>query len=123
LYLQLFLPSTPAALAEEATINPSATLKVGETKEMTIIGGHSSDCKTSLPGDITMTRPPAIGTLSQRANVPYVFTRSISHTCYGAHLFGTAIDYTALKAGSDHVLLDAIFPNGRAHFNISIANR
>jgi hypothetical protein len=40
---------TPAALAEDATINLSATLKVGETRQMTIIGGHSSDCKTSMP--------------------------------------------------------------------------
>jgi hypothetical protein len=113
----------PAALAEDATINLSAAVKVGETKQITIIGGHSSDCRTSIPGDTSITRSPGIGTLSQRANVPYVFTRSISRACYGAHLVGTAIDYTALKAGLDHVRLDAVFPNGRARFNISIANR
>ena len=111
-----------AALADEMTVNLQARVKVGETRQLVVVGGHKSDCKTSVSGEVEITRAPEIGTLSQRYNVPYKSETSMSHTCYGASLVGTAIDYTAEKPGADHVQFDAVFPNGRAHYRISIVS-
>ncbi|HXW19728.1 MAG TPA: hypothetical protein VEK35_04410 [Roseiarcus sp.] len=120
--LAALVAATQAALADEATFNLSARVKVGETTQLAVVGSHKSDCKTSVSGAVEVTRAPQIGTLSQRYNVPYIFRRSISHTCYGASLVGTAIDYAANKPGVDRVEFDAVFPNGRAHYIISIVS-
>ena len=111
---------TTAASAKDISANRSANVQVGETKRLEVLGAHKSDCVTSIPPTIEVTRAPRLGVLTQRADVPYTLGTSISGACLGAHLMGTAIDYTGNSAGRDVLQLDAIFPNGRAHYTITI---
>lgn len=75
------------------------------------------DCITSVPPNaIRVVQEPRLGTLSERQGVPYVARDSISGTCEGANLRGTAVDYTARTPGSDTVELDPVFNNGVAHW-------
>jgi hypothetical protein len=122
--IALILPLIGAsAAANEVTINKSADVRVGETGQLIVTGGHKSECVTSTQAEIRIVRPPRIGTLGQRYNVPYAFETSLSGKCIGAYLTGTAIDYTGNSRGKDSFQFDSIFPNGTAHFNISVEVR
>ena len=120
LVLTMFLVLAGRASAQDIVVNKSFSVKVGETKELIVIGAHKPDCVTSVFGRVEIKSPPNIGAISQRDNVPYVVGTSMSGTCYGAHLVGTAVDYTGKASGRDSVRLDAVFPNGRAHYTISL---
>ena len=107
--------------AEEQTPRSSVQLKVGETRQIAVFGGHKFDCTTgTVPSAIQVVQPPKLGTLSQRENAPYVVQHSISGTCTGSRFLGTAVDYTARAQGSDTVAIDATFPNGQLHRVISL---
>jgi hypothetical protein len=108
------------AVAGEKIFHSSISMRVGETKRLGIAGGHKPDCVTSISPEIDILRPPTIGALSQRAGVSYVAQNSISGTCDGARLFGTEVDYTAKAIGSDVVQFDAVFQNGRLHYDATI---
>jgi hypothetical protein len=109
-----------SAYPAEKTFRSAINIKVGETKRLGIAGGHKPDCVTSISPEIEILREPTLGALSQRYNTPYVAENSLSGTCNGAHLFGTEVDYIANSAGADVVQFDAVFPNGRLHYNISV---
>lgn len=111
------------AFAEDKTFNSTFSLKVGETRQVGIFGGHSPDCHRALIAQVEILQSPALGALSQRDNVDYVARNSLSHTCEGDHFLGTAMDYTAKSAGADRMRFDAVFTNGRMHFVISVVNR
>ena len=107
----------------DMTVRSTLRLKVGETRRIGTFGGHKSDYQTSLPPEIRMVRAPALGTVSESEGVSYVARRSLSGTCLGASLIGTAVDYTASAAGSDMLQFDAVFPNGSEHRIVTITNR
>ena len=112
--------ANPAA-AQDQILRSSVQLKVGETRQIAVLGGHKFDCTIgTTPSAIQVVQPPKLGTLSRRENAPYVVQHSISGTCSGSRFLGTAIDYTARAQGSDTVLIDATFPNGQVHRAISI---
>jgi hypothetical protein len=114
--------AAPSAYASDMTIDKSARFKIGETRRLVVVGAHKSDCKTSIYGEVDIVRAPKLGTVSQSANAPYVVATSISGTCLGANLYGTGISYTANSPGKDFFQFDAVFPNGRAHYNFTIEN-
>jgi hypothetical protein len=117
------LASLYAASANDRSFTGSATLTVGQTSQIVVFGGHSADCRTSELGKVVVIEAPQKGSVALRANAPYVAQNSLSHTCEGMPFEGTAVDYTAKAPGKDRVKLDAIFPNGTAHWVISITVR
>ena len=118
----IIIPSGTATAADQIT-HSALRLKVGQTGQVGVFGGHRSDCMTSIPPEIRMVKPPALGTVSQRENVPFVNRRSISGTCLGASFMGTAVDYTATSPGSDTMVFEAVFSNGLQRRTVSITNR
>jgi len=117
------LASLSAASANDGSFTSSATLAVGQTSQIVVFGGHSADCQKSELGKVVIVEAPQKGVVALRANAPYVAQNSLSHTCEGMSFQGTALDYTAKAPGKDRVKLDAIFPNGTAHWVISISIR
>lgn len=108
--------------AQDQTLRSSVQLKVGETRQIAVFGGHTFDCTTGTrPNAIQVVQPPKLGTLSQRESAPYVVQHSISGTCTGSRFLGTAVDYTARAQGSDTVAIDATFQNGQVHRVISLS--
>ena len=115
------LPAAVQSRAEDGVSRRSVQLRVGETQKLAVWGGHRMDCITSIPPNtIRVVQAPRFGSLSERQGVPYVAKNSISGTCSGAHLLGTAVDYTARAPGSDTVALDPVFNNGVVHWVFSV---
>ncbi len=109
--------SAMSCRAEDGVSHRSVQLRVGETRRLGTFGGHRMDCITSVPPNtIRVVQEPRLGILSERQGVPYIAKNSISGTCAGAKLLGTAVDYTARAPGSDAVALDPVFNNGVAHW-------
>ena len=105
-----------AALAQEETVRTSVEMRVGQTRQLGVYGGHRPDCVTSVPPQaIEITQPPRLGTLTQRQGVPYTSAHSISGTCLGSQFTGTSVDYTARAPGTETVVLDVRFQNGASH--------
>ncbi len=102
-------------------LRTSAQLRVSETRQGLILGGHRGCSDSIPPSAIQVVQAPRLGSLSQRQGVPYNAQNSISSTCVGARFLGTAVDYTARAPGADTVALDAVFSNGVAHWVISMA--
>jgi hypothetical protein len=117
------LASPSAASANDGSFTGSRMLTVGQTSQILVFGGHSADCQKSEFGKIVVVEAPQKGAVALRDNAPYVAQNSLSHTCEGFSFEGTAVDYTAKTPGKDRVKIDAIFPNGTAHWVISITNR
>ena len=113
--------ATAPVVAQEQTLRSAVQIKVGETRQIAVFGGHRRDCQTgSTPDAIQVVQSPKLGALSQREGVPYVVEHSISNTCLGSRFLGTAVDYTAHIPGADTVALDGVFRNGRTHRIVSI---
>lgn len=109
------------AAAQQRTITTAATMRVGEVRQLMVLGAHRSDCVTSeAPLRIEVVQAPRLGVISERPGVPYVARESLSGTCAGARLLGTAVDYAARAPGSDSVTLDAVFRNGTARRVVTI---
>lgn len=120
------LPACVAAACParaDMSVRSSLQLRVGETRQIAVFGGHSRDCTRSIPPEIRITRSPTRGSVSERQDVPYVAKYSLSGTCLGASFTGTAVDYTASAPGHDVLQLDAVFENGAQHRTVSITNR
>jgi hypothetical protein len=107
----------------DGTIGKSISVRVGETRQLGVFGGHSKDCQQSILGQLQITQPPTLGDLSQHDNARYVAQNSMSHTCEGKTFYGTAVDYTAKSKGTDSVKFDAVFPNGTMHFAFKVTSR
>ena len=119
--LAVVLASTLPGRAENGEFRRSVQLRVGETMQLGVWGGHRMDCITSTPPNaVQVVQAPRLGTLSQRQGVPYVARNSISGTCEGARFYGTAVDYTARTPGVDTVALDPVFNNGVVHWVYSV---
>ena len=109
------------AHAEDGVSRRSVQLRVGETQQLGVWGGHRLDCITSIPPNaVQVVQAPRLGVLSQRQGVAYIAENSISGTCLGARFFGTAVDYTARAPGVDTVALDPVFNNGVVHRVFSV---
>jgi hypothetical protein len=109
-----------AAHGAEIERNLTITVKVGETRQIGVYGAHSKDCSRSIAPSIHIVKSPTKGSITQRESVSYIVKRSISGTCLGANLFGTAVDYTASARGHDFVTFDAEFSNGKETDNVTI---
>ena len=115
------LAAAVPARAEDRVFHRSVRLRVGETQQLGVWGGHRSDCITNVPVNaIQVVQAPQFGVLSQRQGVPYIAQNSISGTCQGARFLGTAMDYTARAPGTDTVALDPVFNNGVVHWVYSV---
>ena len=109
------------AAAQEPDGRSTLQVRVGETHQIAVFGGHKSDCVTSTPpNSIDVVQPPKFGTLSQREGAPYTSHHSLAGTCLGSRFVGTGVDYTARKPGSDTVALDGIYNNGQQHKVVTI---
>jgi hypothetical protein len=117
--LLVFLAPT---LADE-TISKSISVRVGETRQLGVYGGHSGDCQKSILGQLQIVQEPRLGHLSQRDNARYIAQNSISHTCEGMTFYGTSVEYAAKSNGMDNVRFDAVFPNGTIHFVFAVTCR
>ena len=118
----IIIPPGTATAADQIT-HSTLRLKVGQTGQIGVFGGHKFDCTASIPPEIRIVKPPALGTVSQRENTPYTAKTSISGTCIGAQFMGTAVDYTATSPGSDTMVFEAVFSNGLQRRTVSITNR
>ncbi len=118
-----FISGVGVALAADSATHASVRMRVGETRSLGTFGGHDRDCMKSAPPEIRIVRPPTLGTVSEQEDVPYVAKRSLSGTCLGAHLVGTAVRYTATAPGSETMAFDAVFKNGTDHHTVSVTVR
>ena len=110
------------ALADQ-TIPINVSLRVGATKRLWVVSAHHGDCSTDDGYAVEVRTAPALGQVSQQGGIPSKVSHSMSGTCLGATVTGTAVDYTATQAGTDHFEFDGVFRNGRARFFVTARNR
>lgn len=100
-------PSSPAAQADDGVRrNP---VVAGRRARVFVMAGFGEKCESLPAPDITVTRPPAKGSVSFEPGQETTVNTSATGTCIGQHVLGTGIYYTARagETGSDTFTVEA----------------
>lgn len=107
----LALAGTSSTLAQD---KPGTRVSPGASTRVFVMAGFDVNCQSLPKPQITITAPPAKGTVSFREGQTTTVQYSLSGKCIGAKVQGTGIYYTANAdaSGPDQFSIEARAPSG-----------